>query len=47
MSVDSLSRQFFFAVGKPHRPMNAELPGEATGHLPIASVFRSIDSGGD
>ena len=25
-------RQFFFAVGKPHRPMDAKLTGEATGH---------------
>ena len=23
------SRQFFFAVGKPHRPMDAKLTGEA------------------
>lgn len=25
-------RQFFFAVGKPHRPADAKLTGEATGH---------------
>ena len=27
-------RQFFFAVGKPHRPMDAKLTGEDAGHLP-------------
>jgi hypothetical protein len=28
-------RQFFFAVGKPHRPMDAKLTGEAAGrYLP-------------
>jgi hypothetical protein len=27
-------RQFFFAAGKPHRPTDAELTGEATDNLP-------------
>ena len=27
-------RQFFFAVEKPHRPTDAKLTGEATGHSP-------------
>ena len=27
-------RQFFFAVGKPHRPTDAKLTGEATDHSP-------------
>jgi hypothetical protein len=35
-----ISRQFFFAVGKPHRPMDAKLTGEDAGRFPfIAVVF--------
>ena len=28
-----ISRQFFFAVGKPHRPMDAKLTGEDAGRF--------------
>jgi hypothetical protein len=29
------SRQFFFAIGKPHRPTDAKLTGEGAGRVPF------------
>jgi len=38
-----ISRQFFFEVGKPHRPKDAKLTGEAAGQIFIPLLRSSMN----
>jgi hypothetical protein len=42
-----MTRQFFFAVGKPHRPTDAKLTGEAAGrnYIPLFPSSMSFKGG--